>query len=55
MRIGHVKKLLAETDNKIETIARMSGYPSMNTFFVAFKQACGISPAEYRRGAQRGS
>lgn len=47
------RKLLAETDTKVEVVARRSGYPSLNTFFVAFKKACGRTPAEYRREAQR--
>jgi LacI family transcriptional regulator len=55
MRMDHAKKLLIETDNKIETIATLSGYPGLNTFFVAFKRNYGISPAEYRKEAQRGS
>jgi AraC-like DNA-binding protein len=37
----------------VEVVARRSGYPSLNTFFVAFKKACGRTPAEYRREAQR--
>lgn len=54
VRLGIVTQMLSETDEKIETIARVSGYSSMNTFFVAFKQHRGISPAEYRKEAQRG-
>jgi len=52
-RIDMARKLLAETDTKVEVVARRSGYPSLNTFFVAFKKACGRTPAEYRREAQR--
>lgn len=52
-RIDMARKLLAETDTKVEVVARRSGYPSLNTFFVAFKKACGRTPAQYRREAQR--
>ncbi len=54
-RIEHVKKLLTETDSKIEEIATRSAYPNMNTFYVAFRQAVGKSPTEYRKESQRGS
>ena len=52
-RIETAQKLLADTDLKVELVARRSGYPSLNTFFVAFKKACGKTPAEYRREARR--
>lgn len=54
VRIDMARKLLAETDAKVEIVAKRSGYPSLNTFFVAFKKACGKTPAEYRREARRG-
>lgn len=53
-RIEMARKFLAETDLKVELVAKRSGYPSLNTFFVAFKKACGKTPAEYRREARRG-
>jgi len=52
-RIDMARKLLAETDAKVEVVAKRSGYPSLNTFFVAFKKACGKTPAEYRRESRR--
>lgn len=52
-RIENAKKLLAETDNKVESIAILSGYPSLNSFFVAFKQASKVTPAEYRKEVRR--
>ncbi len=52
-RIEHVKTLLAETDTKIEAVATMCGFRSINSFFVSFKQAVGTSPHEYRKEAQR--
>lgn len=53
-RIEHAKKLLAETDNKVETVAMLCGYRSVNSFFIAFKQACGSPPGEFRKLATRG-
>lgn len=52
-RIDNAKRLLAETTTKVEAVARMSGYPSANSFFVAFRRLCGRTPAEYRREARR--
>ncbi len=48
LRIQHAKKLLLETDNKVETISAMCGYSSLNSFAVAFKNAVGIAPGEFR-------
>ena len=36
IRIENARTLLSETDQKIETVAAASGYPSVNSFFVAF-------------------
>lgn len=52
-RIERAKRLLAETDTKIEAVARLCGYPSPNTFFVAFRRRCGTTPGEFRREARR--
>jgi LacI family transcriptional regulator len=54
MRIEQAKRLLAESDLKIHAVATQSGYPNMNSFFMAFKKAVNASPAEYRKAAQRG-
>jgi LacI family transcriptional regulator len=48
VRIERAKKLLAESDHKIETLAGMCGYQSANSFCVAFKQTTGISPKQFR-------
>jgi LacI family transcriptional regulator len=53
VRIESVKKLLAETDTKIEAIAAMCGFRSLNSFFASFKQAIGNSPHEYRKLSRR--
>lgn len=49
-RIEHAKRLLSETDGiLVEAVATASGYPSINSFFIAFKQSCGVSPGEFRK------
>ncbi|BCU78409.1 DNA-binding transcriptional regulator [Luteolibacter sp. LG18] len=53
-RIENAKRLLCETDQKVESVAAGSGYPSVNSFFIAFRQAAGTTPAEYRKLARRG-
>jgi LacI family transcriptional regulator len=53
-RIENAKRLLCETDFKVESVALASGYPSVNSFFIAFKQSCGKPPAEFRKFSWRG-
>jgi LacI family transcriptional regulator len=53
VRIDRAKKLLAETDHKIEVLAGMCGYQSANSFCVAFKQATGIPPRKFRDKSPR--
>jgi LacI family transcriptional regulator len=48
VRIERAKKLLAETDYKLQVLATMCGYQSANSFCVAFKHATGMSPKQYR-------
>ena len=48
VRIERARTLLAESDHKMEVLARMCGYQSANSFCVAFKQATGMSPKAYR-------
>ena len=47
-RIERARKLLRESDHKIELLAGMCGYQSANSFCVAFKQATGLSPKQFR-------
>ncbi len=54
VRIELAKRLLAESDDKIELIARRSGYPNLNTFFIAFRKLEKVTPAEFRKVARRG-
>ena len=49
IRIEHAKKLLSDSNSKMEVIAKMSGYESANSFWVAFKRIAGISPKQYRK------
>jgi transcriptional regulator GlxA family with amidase domain len=49
IRIERAKKLLTASDEKMDAIAEMCGYQSGNSFWVAFKQATGMSPKQYQR------
>jgi Transcriptional regulators len=48
VRIERAKRLLGELDHKVETVAGMCGFQSANSFCVAFKQATGMSPKQFR-------
>jgi len=50
IRIERAKRLLTEGDHKVEVVATMCGYQSANSFCVAFKQATGMSPKQFRLG-----
>ncbi len=54
VRLGFAKKLLAGTEDKIESVAQQSGYPNINTFFIAFRKAEHTTPAAFRKVARRG-
>ena len=47
-RISHAQRLLATTGDKVVAIALDSGFGSISRFNVAFRDACGCSPREYR-------
>lgn len=53
VRIERAKRLLTESDHKIEVLATMCGYQSANSFCVAFKQATGMSPKQFRDSVVR--
>jgi len=53
VRIERAKRLLTESDNKVEVLATMCGYQSANSFCVAFKQATGMSPKQFRDSVVR--
>jgi LacI family transcriptional regulator len=48
VRIERAKRLLADSNHKLEVLANMCGYQSANSFCVAFKQATGQSPKQFR-------
>jgi LacI family transcriptional regulator len=48
VRIDRAKRLLAESNHKLEVLASLCGYQSANSFCVAFKQATGMSPRKFR-------
>jgi LacI family transcriptional regulator len=52
LRVEHAKKLLAETDYKLEAIAGLSGYQSANSFCIAFKKSAGLSPVGFRKSTR---
>lgn len=54
VRLDFAKKLLAATEEKIESVARQSGYPNINTFFIAFRKAEKTTPGAFRKIARRG-
>lgn len=53
-RLSHARMLLTETDGKIVSIALDSGFRTLSSFYSAFTEANGVSPAEYRREAHGG-
>lgn len=51
IRIKEAKRLLEDTDLKIQEIGKMVGYDNDKHFMKIFKSICGISPSEYRKNA----
>jgi len=49
VRIDHAKQVLASCSEKTESVAAMCGYANLNSFWVAFRRATGMSPAQYRK------
>lgn len=48
MRLERAKRMLLDTEEKVEAIASACGYQSGNSFWVAFKQYTGVSPREFQ-------
>jgi len=48
IRIERAKRLLTESEEKIEAIAEKCGYQSFNSFWVAFRHATQMTPKKYR-------
>ena len=47
-RLEHAKELLLQSKGKIDTIAKLSGFSSSNTFIKIFKKNYGMTPGQYR-------
>jgi LacI family transcriptional regulator len=54
VRLESARRMLRDSDEKVETVAINCGYQSLNSFCVAFKQETGKSPGQFRRES-RGS
>lgn len=52
IRMQEAKKLLEETDLRINEISAKIGYDNEKHFMRIFKASCGVSPSEYRKNAQ---
>jgi len=48
VRIERAKRLLADSSQSLDDIGERCGYQSSNSLWVAFKQATGMSPRQYR-------
>jgi LacI family transcriptional regulator len=48
VRLERAKRLLTDSDYKMEVLAGMCGYQSSNSFCVSFKQSTGMSPKQFR-------
>ena len=55
VRLEHAKRLLVETEEKVETIAEESGYQSATNFFIAFKKRTGMAPTAFRKSVAHGA
>jgi LacI family transcriptional regulator len=55
LRIEAARRMLAESAEKVETVALACGYQSLNSFCVAFKHATGLSPARFRASRKAGA
>jgi len=49
VRIEHAKRLLMETDQNIESIAKQTGFKDRSYFCKIFKKKTGLSPGEYKK------
>ncbi|CCK84596.1 Transcriptional regulator, AraC family [Lactobacillus equicursoris 66c] len=49
-RVSISKSLLELTTKSIEEISENVGYPTVSSYYRAFKEATGLTPSEYRKG-----
>jgi len=50
LRIECAKNLLDNSSLELKEIAKLCGYRSVNSFWVAFRRVMGVSPGKYRLG-----
>jgi LacI family transcriptional regulator len=53
VRIERAKQLLTSSTEKTEAIGAMCGYQNINSFWVAFRKATGLTPKQYRQKFSR--
>ena len=53
IRIREAKKLLQDTDLKVQEISARVGYDNEKHFMKTFRGQCGVSPSEYRRNMRK--
>jgi AraC-like DNA-binding protein len=49
MRLEEARRLLDTTDELIETVAKMSGYNTVRTFYRLYREKYNMTPADYRK------
>lgn len=54
LRIAYARKLLLETDDKIDVVAMQSGFNSITTFRRMFSKTYGMTASEYRKKEHNG-
>lgn len=52
LRMKEAKRLLEETDLRVNEISQKIGYDNEKHFMKTFKSVCGVSPTEYRKNMQ---
>ena len=55
IRLDAAKKLLRQPDIRISEVAERVGYDSYKSFYRAFKDSAGVTPAEYQQKLYRRS
>lgn len=54
IRMKEAKRLLEQTDMRVNEISQAVGYDNEKHFMKLFKAACGVSPSEYRKSVRLG-
>ena len=50
VRMEHAKARLLDTEDSVERIAEQVGFSNVKYFYVVFKNICGMTPLQYRKG-----